>query len=234
MIIRIFVLIVLATVPMCHVSPQNYSEMRNAMVENQIKARGINDTNVLNALLKVERHIFVPPKFIEYAYDDGPLQIGEGQTISQPYIVAYMTQALKLNKDSKVLEIGTGSGYQAAILAEIAREVYSVEIIENLGIKAEKLLTHLGYQNIHIKIGDGYMGWQEHAPFDGIIVTCAPTHVPEALKEQLAEGGIMIIPVGQSYSQELVVLIKNNGKLIKRDDLGVRFVPMMKENGGRY
>jgi len=234
MITRMSVLMLVLLVSMCYVLPQNFKDMRNQMVEYQIKARGIKDKNVLNALLKVERHLFVPPKLKEYAYDDGPLQIGEGQTISQPYIVAYMTEVLQLDENSKVLEIGTGSGYQAAVLAEIANEVYTIELIENLGNKAEILLEQLGYKNIHIKIGDGYLGWEEHTSFDGIIVTCAPTHIPEALKEQLAEGGRMVIPVGGSYSQELIVLTKKNGKLKQRDDLGVRFVPMLNSNGKKY
>jgi protein-L-isoaspartate(D-aspartate) O-methyltransferase len=213
---------------------QDYKALREKMVERQIKARGVCDKNVLDAVAKVERHLFVPDSHKKYAYDDGPLQIGEGQTISQPYIVAYMTEVLKLNHNSKVLEIGTGSGYQAAVLAEIAKEVYTIELIEALGRKAEKLLNQLGYINIHVKIGDGYQGWLEYAPFDGIIVTCAPTHVPDPLIEQLAEGGTMIIPVGGSYAQELVVLTKRDGKIIQRDDLGVRFVPMNRESGGKY
>ncbi len=204
------------------------------MVERQIKARGISDKCVLNALLKVERHLFVPEAYQNDAYDDCPLPIGEGQTISQPYIVAYMTEVLKLNKTEKVLEIGTGSGYQAAILAECAKEVYTIELVQILGNRAEKLLLHLGYKNILVKVGDGYKGWKEYAPFDAIIVTCAPTHVPEPLKEQLAEGGIMVIPVGGSFVQELVILTKKNGKLAQRDVFGVRFVPMKKETGEKY
>ena len=219
---------------MCNSKSQNYSEMRNRMVERQIRARGIYDKNVLEAMMKVERHLFVPEKLKVYAYDDGPLQIGEGQTISQPYIVAYMTRVLNLGENSKVLEIGTGSGYQAAVLAEVAGEVYSIELIETLGKRAENLLNELGYKNIHVKIGDGYLGWEEHAPFDGIIVTCAPTHVPEPLKEQLAENGTMIIPVGSGYGQDLVILQKKDGKIRENNDIGVRFVPMKKKSGDKY
>lgn len=217
-----------------NMNAQDYKTLREKMVSQQIKSRGVSDKNVLEAMLKVERHLFVPENNKKYAYDDGPLQIGEGQTISQPYIVAYMTEVLKLDKNSKVLEIGTGSGYQAAILAEIAKDVYSIELIGPLGKNAENLLLKLGYKNIHIKIGDGYQGWKEHGPFDGIIVTCAPTHIPEPLKEQLAEGGIMIIPVGGSYSQELIILTKKDGRIKQHDDLGVRFVPMKNNLGGKY
>jgi protein-L-isoaspartate(D-aspartate) O-methyltransferase len=218
----------------CNMDAQDYKTLSEKMVESQIKARGVKDKNVLDALLKVERHLFVPDSLKKYAYDDGPLQIGVGQTISQPYIVAYMTEVLKLNKNSKVLEIGTGSGYQSAILAEIAKEVYTIELIESLAKKAEKLLNQLAYTNIHIKIGDGYQGWKEYAPYDAIIVTCAPTHLPEPLIEQLAEGGTMIIPIGGSYAQELVVLTKKDGKIKQHDDLGVRFVPMNRNSGGKY
>jgi protein-L-isoaspartate(D-aspartate) O-methyltransferase len=216
------------------VNGQAYKILRDKMVENQIISRGVDDKEVIRAMLKVERHLFVPSAYMKEAYDDCPLPIGEGQTISQPYIVAYMTEVLQLKKTEKVLEIGTGSGYQAAILAECAKEVYTIELIEALGKRAEKLLKDIGYNNIHLKIGDGYQGWKEYSPFDAIIVTCAPTHVPEALKEQLAEGGLMVIPVGGSYAQELVVLTKENGKLKQRDIFGVRFVPMKNKSGEKY
>ncbi|MDI6640953.1 MAG: protein-L-isoaspartate(D-aspartate) O-methyltransferase [Elusimicrobiota bacterium] len=195
------------------------------MVEKQMKARGIKDKLLLKALLKVERHKFVPENVRKLAYEDYPLPIGEGQTISQPYIVAFMTEQLSLRGSEKVLEIGTGSGYQAAILAELCREVYSIEIIPELALKAEKLLKEIGYKNIKIKIGDGYLGWEEHSPFDAIIVTCAPEHIPQPLIDQLAEGGRMIIPVGK-YFQELVLIKKLKGKIIKKRVLPVRFVPM--------
>lgn len=230
----IYICPILFIVSCQELNAQNYKAMRHNMVEKQIKARGITDKLVLDALNKVERHLFVPESYKTEAYGDFPLPIGEGQTISQPYIVAYMTEVLKLNKTEKVLEIGTGSGYQAAILAECAREVYTIELVEILGKRAEKLLLQLGYKNVFVKTGDGYLGWKEHAPFDAIIVTCAPTHVPEPLKEQLAEGGIMVIPVGGSFTQELVVLIKKNGKLTQRDVFGVRFVPMKKKTGEKY
>ena len=166
------------------------------MVKTQIESRGITDKKVLEAFIKVERHKFVLPQYIPYAYNDSPLPIDEGQTISQPYIVAFMTDVLDLGKEDKVLEIGTGSGYQAAILAEICDSVFTIEIFEKLGKKAGTLFSQLGYENIFCRIGDGYQGWPEQAPFDAIIVTCAPEKVPNPLKEQLAEGGRMIIPVG--------------------------------------
>lgn len=204
------------------------------MVESQIKARGIKNQEVLDAMLKVERHLFVPAELAGQAYSDNPLPIGEGQTISQPYIVALMTEVLDLEKTSRVLEIGTGSGYQAAVLAEICDSVYSIEIFESLASKARDLLTILGYKNITIKSGDGYAGWKEHSPFDAIIVTCAPTEIPEPLKEQLAEGGKMVIPVGESYDQELVLLEKHKGKIIEKAIVPVRFVPMVNPSGKKY
>ncbi|MDF1551249.1 MAG: protein-L-isoaspartate(D-aspartate) O-methyltransferase [Bacteroidales bacterium] len=213
---------------------QDYKSLREQMVKKQIKARGISDAKVLEAMQKVERHQFVPRNYLSKAYDDGPLPIGEGQTISQPYIVAYMTEILKLSGDEKVLEIGTGSGYQAAILGEVAKQVYTIEVIDKLGNKAKKLLKELGYKNIEVKVGDGYQGWKEHAPYDAIIVTCSPTHIPEALKEQLAEGGIMVIPVGQRFAQQLILLTKKSGKLVKKQTLAVRFVPMIDEEGKNY
>jgi len=159
------------------------------MVNRQIKARGIRDCKVLEAMAKVPRHEFVPEAYRDMAYSDTPLPIGEGQTISQPYIVALMTEALELNPGDRVLEVGTGSGYHAAVLSEIAKEVYTIEIIESLGRTAEERLKRLGYKNVKVRIGDGYLGWQEYAPFDAIIVTCAPEHIPQPLVEQLAEGG---------------------------------------------
>lgn len=211
-----------------------YRQQRQLMVAEQIAARGIQDSSVLRAMLKVERHKFVPAVYQRYAYGDFPLPIGYDQTISQPFIVAIMTELLQLQSRDRVLEIGTGSGYQAAILAEICQAVYSVEIIPALAEQAAKTLKELGYKNIQIKIGDGYEGWSEYAPFDGIIVTCAPTNIPRPLEEQLAEGGRMIIPVGSGSDQELVLLIKKRGKLQRRTVLPVRFVPMLKKDGGRY
>jgi protein-L-isoaspartate(D-aspartate) O-methyltransferase len=202
------------------------------MVNEQIIARGVRAESVIKAMQKVERHLFVPEQYRNFAYSDRPLPIGEGQTISQPYIVALMTELLDLKKSDKVLEIGTGSGYQAAILAEICDSVYTIEIIPSLGKQAQALLRELGYHNIHCKIGDGYLGWPEHAPYDGIIVTCAPSKIPQPLKEQLAEGGRMVIPVGATYTQELVLVTKTKGKLIQKSVIPVRFVPMLRSPNG--
>lgn len=210
------------------VSDRDFKPLREKMVETQIKARGVKDPRVLSALLKVERHLFVPKEFHSSAYSDQPLPIGEGQTISQPYIVALMTELLELKGDEKVLEIGTGSGYQAAILAELAKEVYSIEIVESLATAARKLLQELGYHNIQVRAGDGYLGWPEVAPFDAIIVTCAPDHIPKPLIEQLKEGGRMVVPVG-TYSQELKKIVKRSGKIETTDILPVIFVPMTGE-----
>lgn len=210
-----------------------YSE-RVKMVNSQIKARGVKNELVLEAMKNVPRHVFVDPKIQHKAYEDYPLQIGEGQTISQPYIVGFMTEVLDPDSTYRVLEIGTGSGYQAAVLGKICDSVFSIEIFESLGKTALKTIENLGYQNIKIKIGDGYKGWAEKAPFDAIIVTCSPTHIPTPLTEQLKEGGKMIIPVGRSYQQELILLKKENGTLKKKKVLPVRFVPMIDEQGVKY
>jgi protein-L-isoaspartate(D-aspartate) O-methyltransferase len=214
--------------------PVNYADERAGMVRNQIRSRGITDEKVLAAMLKVERHLFVPQEYRAEAYEDYPLPVGDGQTISQPYIVAFMTEALELRREDKVLEIGTGSGYQAAILAEICDSVYTIEIFQTLGLSAMKLLGELDYNNVFVRIGDGYEGWEEHAPYDAIIVTCSPSHVPEKLEAQLAEGGRMIIPVGGAYTQDLILLEKKAGKLQKKSVLPVRFVPMIDGEGGKY
>jgi len=206
----------------------DFKAMREKMVETQIKARGVKDPRVLSALSKVERNRFVPEEYLNSAYSDQPLPIGEGQTISQPYIVALMTELLELKGDEKVLEIGTGSGYQAAILAELAKEVYSIEIIESLASMAKNRLLELGYQNIKVKAGDGYLGWPEVAPFDAIIITAAPDHVPKPLIEQLKEGGRMVVPVG-TYTQELKKIVKRSGKIETTDVIPVVFVPMTGE-----
>jgi len=203
----------------------DFKAMREKMVETQIKARGVKDSRVLSAMLKVERHLFVPKDLQTSAYTDQPLPIGEGQTISQPYIVALMTDLLELKGGEKVLEVGTGSGYQAAVLAELVREVYTIEIIETLANSSEILLLQLGYKNIKVKAGDGYLGWPEVAPFDAIIVTCAPDHIPKPLLEQLKEGGRMVMPVG-AYTQELKKIIKRSGKIETKDIIPVIFVPM--------
>jgi protein-L-isoaspartate(D-aspartate) O-methyltransferase len=202
------------------------NKKREQMIESQIKARGIEDENLLEAMRKIPRHAFVPSNMQEYAYNDEPLPIGGGQTISQPYIVAYMTNVLGLKKGDKVLEIGTGSGYQAALLAEMAEEVYTVEIHEDLAQKARKILDRLGYDNIHYHIGDGTQGWTEHAPYDAIMVTAAPSKIPEKLKEQMKIGAKMVIPVGQTM-QELILLTREEDKFIRRKLLPVRFVPLV-------
>ncbi|MBE0640147.1 MAG: protein-L-isoaspartate(D-aspartate) O-methyltransferase [Bacteroidales bacterium] len=206
-----------------------------ALVSNYILGQGVSDFKVIEAMYKVERHRFVPENMQAYAYSDQPLPIGEGQTISQPSLVAFMTELLELKRTDKVLEIGTGSGYQAAILGELVDSVFTVEIIAHLGNNAKKLLAELGYDNIHVMIGDGYKGWPEFAPFDAIIVTCAPSDIPQPLQDQLSEGGRMVIPVGKENSvQELVLLRKRKGKIIRESVLTVRFVPMLKEDGGKY
>lgn len=214
--------------------PDNFTVLRLAMVEHQIVQRGIADSLVIKAMQKVPRHLFVKPEDVKDAYADHPLGIGEGQTISQPYIVAFMSQALKPDSTMRVLEIGTGSGYQAAVLGEICDSVFSIELFAELGTKAQNTLASLQYKNVEIKIGDGYKGWPEKAPFDAIIVTCSPSHIPEALKLQLKEGGRMIIPVGKSYNQELILLRKKNGQLIETHVLPVRFVPMIDQSGKKY
>ncbi|MBW1893239.1 MAG: protein-L-isoaspartate(D-aspartate) O-methyltransferase [Deltaproteobacteria bacterium] len=207
---------------------------RELMVKNQIKARGVTDKRVLTALQKIERHRFVPAKYRNQAYEDHPLPIGEGQTISQPYIVGLMTSLVEPDNTIKVLEIGTGSGYQAAVLAEICKFVYTIEVIPSLGKKAKLLLNDLKYKNIKVKIGDGYKGWKEFAPFDAIVVTCAPSHVPEPLKQQLKEGGRIVIPVGEKFMQYLKVLTKKEGKIIEDSIIPVRFVPMIDQEGKKY
>ena len=212
----------------------SYLSERKRMVAYQIQARGIDDQKVIDAFLRVERHRFVPERYISHAYEDRPLPIGEGQTISQPYIVAFMTHVLDLSRTDKVLEIGTGSGYQAAILGELCDNVFTIEVIPSLGHKAKGLLKELGYENVRVKIGDGYEGWKEYAPYDAVIVTCAPTHVPGPLKEQLKDGGKMIIPVGEANNQELVLLRKMGKQLKKEKTLPVRFVPMVDEAGKIY
>ncbi len=195
----------------------------------QLRAHGIKDERVLEVMGKVRRHKFIPEPFRHAgkAYGDHPCPIGHDQTISQPYIVAYMTERLKLKNGDKVLEIGTGSGYQSAVLAECGADVYSIEIIPALAEHAATALKSEGYEKVRVMTGDGYKGWPEHAPFDAIIVTCAPESVPQALKDQLAEGGRMIVPVGK-WSQRLVIFEKQNGEIRKQNDLAVRFVPMVR------
>ena len=200
------------------------------MVKYQIEARGIKDRRVIEAMRKVPRHLFVPPEYRDAAYEDRPLPIGEGQTISQPYIVALMTEALGLKGGERVLEIGTGSGYQAAILAELAGEVYTIEIVPSLAKRAEELLRDLGYDNVHVSQGDGSFGWPEAAPFDAIILTCAAPRVPERLLEQLKDKGRMVLPLGRDpFFQSLVLIIKDGDEFEQRMITGVVFVPMTGE-----
>jgi protein-L-isoaspartate(D-aspartate) O-methyltransferase len=217
-----------------NVNPQDeFASQRQKMVVEQLQSRGLSNKDVLRVMKKVHRHKFVPQHLRHLAYGDHALPIGEGQTISQPYIVALMTEVINPDKNMKVLEIGTGSGYQAAVLAELCGSVYTIEIVEKLGLRAQKILSEL-YQNVHVKIGDGYQGWPEAAPFDAIIVTCAPTKVPQPLADQLKEGGKMVIPVGKADAQELVVLTKQSGKLSQQAIIPVRFVPMVDERGKTY
>lgn len=203
---------------------------REKMVEKQLKGRDITDEKVLAVMGEVPRHLFVDKRLRDVAYSDRPLPIGEGQTISQPYIVALMTQWLKVDEDDKVLEVGTGSGYQAAILAEIVDRVYTVEIREKLADTAAKRLKRLGYTKVEVKCADGYFGWKDHAPFDGIVVTAAADHIPPPLIGQLKEGGRMVIPVGSPWSyQKLVLLEKKKGEIFSTNITGVLFVPMIRE-----
>ena len=201
---------------------------RERMVAEQIEGRGVTDAAVLAAMRTVPRHEFVPADMRDHAYRDSPLPIGHGQTISQPCIVAFMTEALRLRRGEKVLEIGTGSGYQAAVLAELVGQVFTIEIVEPLAQSATAVLRRLDYRNVTVRAGDGYRGWPEHAPFDAILVTAAPDHVPQPLVDQLKVGGRMILPVG-SGSQQLVLIEKTATDVTRRSVLGVRFVPMTGE-----
>ena len=205
--------------------PDRFSELRAEMVISQLSRRDISDPAVLLVMGKVPRHLFVPDKWREFAYADHPLPIGEAQTISQPYIVAYMTQALQLKPGDRVLEIGTGSGYQAAVLGELVKEVYTIEIVPVLAARSGALLKELGYDNVHVRAGDGYLGWPEAAPFSAVMVTAAPDHVPQPLVEQLAVGGRMVLPVGDEF-QQLVRLSKSQSGVRADTLLPVRFVPM--------
>jgi protein-L-isoaspartate(D-aspartate) O-methyltransferase len=205
---------------------QDFARLRGEMVKKQIEKRGIKDPAALSALRKTPRHLFVPNNVLDDAYDDRPLPIGYGQTISQPFIVAYMTEIVKPKPDHRVLEIGTGSGYQAAVLAEIVKEVYTIEIIDSLGSQARNRLNKLNYKNITVKTGDGYYGWKDKSPFDAIVVTAAAEHIPPPLIEQLKEGGRMIIPVGSPFMvQQLMLVEKKGGKTRTSNLMPVRFVP---------
>jgi protein-L-isoaspartate(D-aspartate) O-methyltransferase len=204
----------------------DFGAARRRMVEEQLAGRGIKSHAVLEAMAAVPRHEFVPENVRKFSYVDEPLPIGYGQTISQPYIVAFMTEQLDPQPADRILEIGTGSGYQAAILSRLVSEVYTIEIVEPLAKRAAADLKRLGYENIKVLAGDGYKGWPEHAPFDGIIVTCAPDHVPKPLVDQLRDGGRMIVPVGSPGMQELFLLRKRGTKVEQTAVLPVRFVPM--------
>jgi protein-L-isoaspartate(D-aspartate) O-methyltransferase len=205
---------------------------RQEMVEQQIRQRGVTDARVLEAMRTVPRERFVPPELLPQAYDDGPLPIGAGQTISQPYIVAYMTEALKVQPSHKVLEVGTGSGYQAAVLSQLVREVYTIEIVPELAARAEALLRSLGRTNVHVRAGDGYAGWPEQAPFDRVIVTAAPEEIPRPLIEQLAEGGLLVAPVGPRSAPQWMTVVEKTGKgVVERRTIPVQFVPFTRAPG---
>ena len=214
--------------PMSH-GHDEFVNQRSRMVEYQIRARGIQDKSVLEAMAKVPRHRFVDASAAHFAYADRPVRIGYDQTMSQPFIVAYMTQAAQLSPNKTVLEIGTGSGYQTAVLGELSREVYTIEIIPELAKSARQILSELGYQNVHVKTGDGHQGWAEHAPYDAILVTAAPTHIPEPLINQLALNGRLVIPVG-SWEQELIVLTKTQDGIRQETTIPVLFVPMTRKS----
>ncbi|HEY6070488.1 MAG TPA: protein-L-isoaspartate(D-aspartate) O-methyltransferase [Chthoniobacterales bacterium] len=222
----------LLAVSACQKQAQSSSEFaseRQKMVEEQLKPRGIRDQRVLTAMGKVPRAEFLPENLRAQAYSDNALPIGHDQTISQPFIVAFMTEQLRPQPGDRILEIGTGSGYQTAVLAELVKDVYSIEIVEQLAKDASARLTRLGYSNAHVKAGDGFQGWPEVAPFDAIIVTCAPDKVPPPLTQQLKDGGRMIVPVGTGIDQQLYLLEKKNGQLAQTAILPVRFVPMIGE-----
>ncbi len=208
-----------------------YEALRENMVLTQMARRGISDEATLKAMRTVKRHLFVPQKYIGNAYDDGPLPIGYGQTIPQPFMVAYMTQIIEPEPNFKVLEIGSGSGYQAAVLAEIIDTVYTIEIIPELGERAAARWENLGYENVESKIADGYYGWEEHAPFDAIMVTAAAEYIPPPLVAQLKDGGKMVIPVGSPFLTQVLMLVEKNGdKITTRRLMPVRFVPFRRSN----
>lgn len=215
--------------PMENMNAQDYQEEREEMVQSQLRARGVKSGRVLDAMRTVPRHLFVPEKVASLAYSDRPLAIGHEQTISQPFIVAFMTEALDFQKSDKVLEIGSGSGYQAAVLAEMGAEVWTMEIVPELAEMAETNLKKAGYESVHVKCGNGYKGWPEEAPFDAVIITAAPKSIPEALVDQLKEGGTMVLPVGPVNSvQTLKKVVKKDGKLKQETLIPVRFVPMVR------
>lgn len=211
--------------------PTDYDRARERMVQGQIEARGISAPQVLAAMRRVPRHLFVPVHMRDSAHRDAPLPIGEGQTISQPYIVALMTEMLELTGEERVLEIGTGSGYQAAILSLLARQVYTVERLPGLARDAEEVLRQLGYTNVHVRVGDGTLGWPEHAPYDAIIATAAPPKIPSPLLDQLADGGRLVAPIGPRWTQTLVRVRREGKKLRKQHLTAVAFVPLVGKHG---
>lgn len=213
------------------VDEDTFTRQRKRMVEEQIAYRGVRDKRVLEAMESVPRHLFIPEEARSYSYYDQPVPIGYGQTISQPYIVAFMTELLQTGNNDVILEVGTGSGYQAAVLARLVKQVYSIEIIKDLGEEARQRLKQLGYANIEVMIGDGYKGWAEHAPFDAIIVTAAAEHIPQPLIDQLKAGGRMVIPVGGVYAvQDLMLITKDaSSKVVKESIIPVRFVPLLRK-----
>jgi protein-L-isoaspartate(D-aspartate) O-methyltransferase len=215
------------------VDSPDFVKLRKRMVDRQLAARDVRDEKVLDAMRKVPRHLFVPPAMRHLAYEDYPLPLSDGQTISQPYIVGLMTQALDIREGDKVLEIGTGSGYQAAVLACITDRVFTVEIIRSLAEKAESTLARLGYGEVRVRWGDGYAGWEEEAPFDAVIVTCAAREVPARLFDQMREGGRMVLPLGDPGSYQVLTLVKKiGGRAVRKSILDVRFVPMTKKKRG--
>jgi protein-L-isoaspartate(D-aspartate) O-methyltransferase len=234
---RLFLFLPLLLLPMLLAAETEvqFTAAREKMVKEQILGRGITDPRILDVFRKVKRHLFVAPSYQSQAYNDSPLPIGFGQPISQPYIVAIMTSVIAPDYKKKVLEIGTGSGYQAAVLAELVREVYTIEIIPTLAQSSKKLLEGLGYRNIHFRTGDGYIGWPKAAPFDGIIVTCSPDHIPTALIDQLAVGGRMVIPISYSTAVQDLLLVEKlaDGKLKKTNLIPVLFVPMIRAGNAR-
>ncbi len=227
--VRILALLVAAV--LCGEAQDRFDRKREEMVRTQIETRNIKDTNTLRAMRKVQRHLFVPSAWIDNAYHDNPLPIGYGQTISQPYIVAYMTELVKPKKTHRVLEIGTGSGYQAAVLAEIVDTVFTIEIVKELSTEAAARLNNLQYRNVRVKQADGYNGWQEHAPFDAILVTAAAEYIPPPLLEQLKDGGTMVIPVGSPFLVQTLMLVRKQGKdFSTKSMLPVRFVPLTRSH----
>lgn len=220
------------SIPMDPAAQDDFRERRFAMVEQQIRARDVEDARVLEAMRSVPRHRFVPPDLAAFAYADRPLPIGRGQTISQPYIVAYMSELLAAAPHHRVLEVGTGSGYQAAVLAKLAKEVYTIEIVPELARTAAATLKELGYANVRVREGDGYAGWPEHAPFDRIIVTAAPEKIPQPLIDQLAAGGRLVIPVGEQHdTQWMTVVEKTASGVVQRKTIPVAFVPFTRRPG---